>query len=64
MRSNPAHQVFFIFQLEDILRSYFNFSTSYGRSTDFKSLIGLLLGIFIWFREKNSLEYIFFLQAI
>ena len=31
MRSNPAHKLFFIYQLENILRSNFNFSTSYGR---------------------------------
>ena len=42
MRSNPEHEVFFIFQLENILRSNLNFSTSYGRLTDLKSLLGLL----------------------
>ena len=35
----------FIFQLENILRSYLNNSTSYGRLTDFKSFLGLLLVI-------------------
>ena len=34
MRSNPAHQLFFIFQPENILRSNLNFSSSNGRSTD------------------------------
>ena len=38
MRSNFAHRLFFIFQLENILRSNLNFSTSYGRFTDLKSL--------------------------
>ena len=42
MRSNPAHHLsFFIFQQENILRSIFNFSTSYGRLTNLKSLLGL-----------------------
>ena len=36
MRSNPAHQLFFSFQPENILRSNLNFSSSYGRSTDSK----------------------------
>ena len=31
-------QLFFIFKLENILRSNLNFSTSYGRWTDLKSL--------------------------
>ena len=53
MRSNPAHQLFFIFQLEKILRSNLNFSTSYGRFTDLKSILGLLLVSFIWLGEKN-----------
>ena len=43
MRSIPAHKLSFIFEIENILWSYFNFSTSYGRSTDLKSLVGLLL---------------------
>ena len=38
MRSNPAQWLFFIFQLENILRSDLNFSTSYGPLTDLKSL--------------------------
>ena len=37
VRSNPAHHFIFIFQLENILRSNLNFSTSYGRIYDFKS---------------------------
>ena len=57
MRSNPAHQLFFIFQLENILRSNLNFSTSYGRLTDLKSLLGLLLVSFIWLGEKISKIY-------
>ena len=40
MRSNPAHELFFIFQLENIFRSYLNFSTSYARLTDLKSFKG------------------------
>ena len=52
MRSNPAHGFFFIFQLQNILLFNLNFSTSYGRSTDFKSLLGLLLVSFIWLGEK------------
>ena len=43
MRSNLAHRLFFIFQFENILRSNLNISTSEGRSTDLKSLLGLLL---------------------
>ena len=58
MRSNPAHQLFFIFQLENILRSNLNFSTSYGRLTDLKSLLGLLLVSFIWLGEKIPLRYV------
>ena len=58
MRSNPAHQLFFIFQLENILRSNFNFSTSYGRLTDLKSLSGLLLVSLILLGEKISLKYL------
>ena len=58
MRSNPAHHLFFIFQLKNILRSNLNFSTSYCRSTYFKSLLGLLLVSFIWLREKISLKYL------
>ena len=58
MRSSPAHQQFFIFQLENIVRSHLNFSTSYGRLTDFKSLLGLLLVSFIWVGEKISLKYL------
>ena len=56
-RSNPAHQLFFIFQLQNILRSYLNLSTSYGRLTDLRSSLGLLVVSFIWLREKNSLKY-------
>ena len=52
MRSNPTQCMFFILQLENILRSYFNFSPSYGRLTDSKSLLGLLLVSFIWLGEK------------
>ena len=59
MRSNPANQLFFIFQPENVLRSNLNFSTSYGRLTDLKSLLRLLLVIFIWVWEKNSLKYLF-----
>ena len=47
MGSNPALQLFFIYQLENIFRSYLNFSTSYGRLTDLKSLLGLSLVNFI-----------------
>ena len=58
MRSNPVHQLFFIFQLENILGSNLNFSTSYGRSTDLESLLGLLLVIIICLEEKFSLKYL------
>ena len=57
MRSNLAHQLFFIFQFKNILRSNLNFSTSYGHLTDLKSLLGLLLVSFIWLGEKISLKY-------
>ena len=33
-RSKPAHQLFFIFEPENILRSNLDFSTSYGRLID------------------------------
>ena len=39
MRSNPADQLLFIFQLENIVRSYLNISTSYGLLTDLKSFL-------------------------
>ena len=55
MCSNLAHQVFF-FLLENILRSNFNFTTSYDRLTDLKSLLGLLLVSFIWLGEKFHLN--------
>ena len=55
MRSNPVHQ-FFIFQLKNILRSYLDFSTSYGRLTDLKSFQDLLLVSFIWLGEKFHLN--------
>ena len=48
----------FIFQLENILGSNFNFSTSYGHLTDLMSFLGLLLVRFPWFGEKNSLKYL------
>ena len=59
MRSNPAHRLFFIFQLENILLSNLNFSTSYGRSTDLKSLLGLLLVSFIWLGENFTTIFIY-----
>ena len=59
MRSNPAHQLSFIFQPENILRSNLNFLTSYGRLTDLKSFFGLLLLSLIWLGEKISLKYFF-----
>ena len=62
MRSNPAYRLFLIFQLVNILRSNLNFSTSYGRSTDFKSLLGLLLVSFIWLGEKKY-HYNIYLSA-
>ena len=58
MRSNPAHQLFCIFQLDNILWSYLNFSTSYGRLTDLKFFKGLFLVRFILLREKISLKYL------
>ena len=53
MRSNPAHKLFFIFQLENILRPDLNFLTSYGRLTDLKSLLGLLLVSFIFTYQRD-----------
>lgn len=55
MRSNPV-PAFFIFQLKNILRSNLKFSTYYGRSTDSKSLFGLLSASFIRLGEKISLK--------
>ena len=57
MSPNPTYQLFFILQLENILQSHLNFSTSYGRLTDLKSLLRLFLVSFIWLGEKNSLKY-------
>ena len=51
-RSNPVLTSLFIFQLENILRSNLNFSSSYGRLTDLKSLLELLLVSFIWLGEN------------
>ena len=51
-----AQHVFSIFQLENILRSNLNFSTSYGHLTDLKSLLGLLLVSFPCLSEKNFTE--------
>ena len=42
----------------NILRSYLNFSSTYGRTTDFKSLLGLLLVSFKRLGEKILLKYI------
>ena len=58
MRSNPAHQLFLILKRDNILRSNLNFSTSYGRSTDWTSFWELLLVSFIWVGEKISLKYL------
>ena len=57
MRSNPAHQLFFISSPENILRSNLNSSTSYGRLIDFKSFSGLLVR-FLWLGDKISLTYL------
>ena len=54
----PRTNCFFYFQLENILRSNLNFSTSYGRSTDLKFILRLLLVSFIWLGEKISLKYL------
>ena len=56
MRSNSAHQLCLIFQLENFLRSDLNLSTSYGRSTDSESLSGLFFVSFIWLGVKISLK--------
>ena len=58
MRSNPAHDLLFIFQLENISRSNLKFSAFYGCSTDFKSFFGLLLVSFLWLGETISLKYL------
>ena len=47
MRSNPVPTFLFIFQLKNFLWSNLKFSTFYGRSTDLKSIFGLLLVSFI-----------------
>ena len=52
----PQQLFFFIFHLENILRSNFYLYTSKGRLTDLKSFLGLLLVSFIWVGEKNSLK--------
>ena len=57
-RPNLVPTFLFIFQLKKMLWSYLKFSTSYGRSTDLKSLFGLLLVSFIWLWEKISLKYL------
>ena len=43
---------FFIYQLKNILRSNLRFSTSYSRSIDLKSLLGLLLVILYGLEKK------------
>jgi len=43
----------FFFPPENISRSFLNFSSSYGCSTDLKFLLGLLLVSFIWLGEKK-----------
>ena len=58
MRSNHANDFLFIFQLENIWRSNLKFSTSYGRQTDLKFILGLLLVISIWLEENISLKYL------
>ena len=50
--SKPTHHRSFIFHLENILRSYLNFSTSYGSLTDLKPLLDLLFVSFIWLGEN------------
>ena len=55
MRSNPVHQLFFIFLLENISRTNLNLSSSYGHSTDLKSLLGLLL-VSLSFVQKKTLK--------
>ena len=58
MRSNPAHQFLFTSQLDNILRSNLNFSSSYGRSNVQESLLRLLLVSFIWLGDKISLKHL------
>ena len=53
MRSNPGYYFFFIFQLENILRSNLKFSTSYRCS-----ILGLLLVSFMLLGETISLKYL------
>ena len=55
---------FFIFHFKNILRSNLKFSTSYGRPTDLKSLLGLLLVSFIWLDEKISQKYLLIGQTV
>ena len=51
---NPAHHLFFIFQLENILQSHLNFSTSYGRLTDLSgSLCVPIISLRSFFHKKN-----------
>ena len=57
MRSNPAH-LFFIFETENTLRSNLNFTSFYGRSTDFKVLIRVNLSEFYMAWRKISLKYL------
>ena len=63
MRSNPAHKLYFIFQLENIFRSNLTFWTFYGRFTNLQSLLDLLLVSFLWLAEKISLKYCIYLSA-
>ena len=55
MRSNPE-LTFFYFLIQKYFTIYYEFSTSFGRSTDLKFLFGLLLVSFIWLGEKISLK--------
>ena len=51
MRSNPAHRLFFIFELENILRSNLNFSiwlnVLYGLEKNFSEIFTYRRGAFV-----------------
>ena len=55
MRSNPVTIFLFIFQLENILRTYLKLLTSYGR---YKVHIRVIISEFYMAWRKNSLKYL------
>ena len=56
MRSSPAYEFLFIFQLENILRSNLKFSTSYGLLDRFKVHIRVITSDFFMAWRNNFIK--------